>query len=205
MSLASSSSDRPWKDEWGATWLSDDAYTKALDAWVRRRMIAHHDAAERGAVHESVGPWTIDALVSDVHRHATAGRWLWATTAICFAQELLFCINDGGVDMSRHLGNFTDEVKTLRYLRNVIAHPANMPAKASTKADEKAEHSADEFCYRMERDPEFWKFAADLHGNWSLFADHRVTRFALRRLNTAGRSYVRQLLAAGGIEPPARP
>ena len=31
------------------------------------------------------------------------------------------------VDMSRRLGGFTDEAKTLRYLRNVIAHPASMP------------------------------------------------------------------------------
>jgi hypothetical protein len=139
--------DRSWEDEWRATWLCDGAYTSMLDGWVRLRMILHHQAADRVAVHESVGPWTIDGLASDIHRHATAGRWLWATTAICFVQELLFCIDDGGVDLSRHLSvGFTDEVKTLRYLRNVLAHPARMPVKTS-------ENSADEFCYRMERDP----------------------------------------------------
>lgn len=189
--------DRSWEDEWRATWLSDGAYTNTLDGWVRRRMIAHHRVAEREAVHESVGPWTVDGLVSDVHRHAIAGRWLWATTALCFIQELLFCIDDGGVDMARHLGGFTDEVKTLRYLRNVIAHPAKMPVKTG-------ENSVDEFCYRMERDPEFWTFAAELLDNWSLFADHRVTRFSLRRLNTAGRAYVRQLVSAGSIDLPTR-
>jgi hypothetical protein len=84
-------------------------------------MIRHHQAADRSAVHESVGPWTVDALVSDVHRHATAGRWLWATAAVCFLQELLFCIDDGGVEVSRHVSSsFFDEVRTLRYLRNVI-------------------------------------------------------------------------------------
>jgi hypothetical protein len=190
--------NRSWEDEWAATWLSDGAYVAALDGWVRRRMIAHHENAERKAVPESVGPWTVDGLVSDVRRHAIAGRWLWATTGICFIQELLFCIDDGAVDMSRHLDDgFTDEVKTLRYLRNVIAHPAKMPVKAS-------ENSVDEFCYRMERDPEFWMFAAELLDNWSLFADPRVTRFALRRLNTAGRAYVRQLVAARTIEYPTR-
>jgi hypothetical protein len=179
--------NRSWHDEWGATWLSDGAYTSMLDRWVRRRMILHHQAASRTAVHESVGPWTIDGLVSDVHRHATAGRWLWATTSVCFVQELLFCIDDGGVDMSQHLAaGFTDEVKTLRYLRNVLAHPAKMPVKTGA-------NSVDEFCYRMDRDPEFYDFAPELLGNWSLFADHRVTRFAIRRLNTAGRAYARQL------------
>lgn len=190
--------DRPWEAEWAATWLSDGAYVAALDGWVRRRMIAHHASAGRKAIGESVGPWTIDGLVSDLHRHATAGRWQWATTAICFIQELLFCIDDGAVDMSRHLDSgFIDEVKTLRYLRNVVAHPAKMPAPSG-------ECSVDELCYRMERDPEFWAFAAELLDNWSLFADHRVTRFALRRLNTAGRAYVRQLVAAGSIERPSR-
>jgi hypothetical protein len=190
--------DRPWDAEWAATWLSDRAYVAALDGWVRRRVIAHHAGAERKAVGESVGPWTIDGLVSDVHRHATASRWQWVTTAICFIQELLFCIDDGTVEMSRHLDSgFIDEVKTLRYLRNVIAHPAKMPASSG-------ESSVDELCYRMERDPEFWAFSAELLDNWSLFADHRVTRFALRRLNTAGRAYVRQLVAAGSIERPAR-
>lgn len=178
--------DRAWEDEWRATWLSDAAYTSTLDGWARRRMIEHHRAADREAYAESVGPWTVDGLVSDVHRHAVAGRWLWATTAICFVQELLFCIDDGGVDMSRHLSGFTDEVKTLRYLRNAVAHPAKMPVRTG-------ENSVDELCFRMERDPEFWEFASELLGNWSLFADHRVTRFALRRLNTAGRAYVRQL------------
>jgi hypothetical protein len=167
--------NRSWENEWAATWLSDGAYVAALDGWARRRMITHHENAERKAVPESVGPWTIDGLVSDVRRHAIAGRWLWGTTAICF----------------------TDEVKTLRYLRNVIAHPAKMPVKAS-------ENSVDEFCYRMERDPEFWTFAAELLDNWSLFADPRVTRFALRRLNTAGKAYVRQLVAARTIEYPTR-
>jgi hypothetical protein len=45
----------------------------------------------------------------------------------------------------------------------------------------------------MDRDPEFAQFAAELIGNWSLFGDRRVTVFALRRLNTAGRGYIRQL------------
>ena len=189
---------RSWESEWAETWLSDGAYVATLDGWVRRRMIAHHENAERRAVPDSVGPWTIDGLVSDIHRHATARRWLWATTGICFAQELLFCINDGAVDMSIHLDDsFTDQVKTLRYLRNVVAHPANMPVKSG-------ENSVDQFCYRMERDPEFWMFAAELLDNWSLFADQRVTRFALRRFNTAGRNYVRQLVNAKSIEHPAR-
>ena len=179
--------NRSWEAEWSATWPSDGAYVATLDAWVRRRMIAHHAAADREAFHESVGPWTIDGLVSDIHRHATAARWLWASTAISFVQELLFCIEDGSVDVSRHLSSgFTDEVKTLRYLRNVLAHPARMPMKVG-------ENSVDEFCFRVERDPEFYEFAPELIDNWSLFADHRVTRFALRRLNTAGRAYARQL------------
>jgi hypothetical protein len=123
---------------------------------------------------------------------------LWATTGVCFIQELLFCIDDGAVDMSRHLNQgFTDEVKTLRYLRNIVAHPAKMPMKTG-------ENSVDELCYRMDRDPEFWKFAPELLDNWSLFSDHRVTRFALRRLNTAGRSYVQQLVAARAIDHPSR-
>lgn len=193
---------RPWEKEWSETWLFDRAYVTTLDAWVRRRMTTHHAAANRDALPESIGPWTIDGLVSDLHRHATAGHWLWATTAISFIQELLFCIDDGGVDMSRHLGTFRDDVQTLRYLRNVVAHPANMPAK--TKDKEQTENSADKFCFRMERDPEFLDFAFELFGNWSLFSDHRVTRFALRRLNTAGRAYVKQLAASGSIEPPAR-
>jgi hypothetical protein len=105
---------------------------------------------------------------------------------ICLVQELLFCVDDGGVDMSRHLsGDFADEVRTLRYLRNVIARPAKMPVKTD-------ENSADEFCFRMEREPAFYELAPSLLDNWSLFADHRVTRFALRRLNTAGRAYGRQ-------------
>jgi hypothetical protein len=45
----------------------------------------------------------------------------------------------------------------------------------------------------MQREPAFYEFAPSLLDNWSLFADHRVTRFALRRLNTAGRAYGRQL------------
>lgn len=196
----------PVGKEWSETWLFDRAYVTTLDVWVRRRMTAHHAAANREALPESIGPWTIDGLVSDVHRHATAGHWLWATTAISVIQELLFCIDDGGVDLSRHLGTFRDDVQTLRYLRNVIAHPANMPvtATAKTKDKEKTENSADKFCFRMERDPEFLDFAAELFGNWSLFSDHRVTRFALRRLNTAGRAYVKQLVASGSIEFPTR-
>ena len=55
-----------------------------------------------------------------------------------------------------------------------------------------------------ERDAEFWEFAAELLDNWSLFADHRVTRFALRRFNTAGRAYVRQLVASRSIDYPTR-
>jgi hypothetical protein len=176
-----------WQDDWTATWLSDPAYVRMLDGWVRRQHVEHHAIAERRAHDGTVGPWTIAGLVSDVHRHAMARHWLWATTAICFTQELLFCIDDGGVDLSRNLSNdFTDEVKTLRYLRNVIAHPAKMPVKVG-------ENSADQLCFRMERDSEFWAFAPELLDNWSLFADHRVTRFALRRLNTAGRAYGRQL------------
>jgi len=179
--------ERSWEDEWSRTWLADASYASALDGWVRRRMVEHHEAVGRQADQLSVGPWTIDRLVSDIHRHAKATRWLWATTAICFMQELLFCIDDGGVDLSRHLStSFTDEVLTLRYLRNVIAHPARMPGDA-------AENSADQFCFRMERDPEFWEFASELLGNGALFGDHRVTRFALRRLNIAGRAYGRQL------------
>jgi hypothetical protein len=179
--------DRSWESEWGRTWLADAAYTSTLDGWVRRRMVEHHAAVGRQADQLSVGPWTIDSLVNDIHRHATAARWLWATTAICFVQELLFCIEDGGVEPSRHLSTgVTGEVLTLRYLRNVIAHPARMP-------DDATENSADQFCFRMERDPEFWEFASELLGNWSLFGDHRVTRFALRRLNIAGRAYSRQL------------
>jgi hypothetical protein len=150
-------------------------------------MIEHYEVAERRAELGTLGPWTLDGLVVDVHRHAAAGRWLWATTAICLVQELLFCVDDGGVDMSRHLsGGFADEVRTLRYLRNVIAHPAKMPVKTG-------ENSADEFCFRMEREPAFYELAPSLLDNWSIFADHRVTRFALRRLNTAGRAYGRQL------------
>jgi hypothetical protein len=76
------SRDRSWEDEWCATWLSDRTHVSTLDGWVRRQMIAHHAAADREALHESVGPWTIDGLVSDVHRHAAAGHWLWATTSI---------------------------------------------------------------------------------------------------------------------------
>jgi len=179
--------DRSWQDEWGRAWLSDSEFTTALDGWVRRRMIEHYEVAERRAELGTLGPWTLDGLVADVHRHAAAGRWLWATTAICLVQELLFCIDDGGVDMSRHLsGDFADEVRTLRYLRNVIAHPAKMPVTTG-------ENSADEFCFRMERDPALYELAPSLLDNWSLFADHRVTRFALRRLNTAGRAYGRQL------------
>lgn len=179
--------DHTWEEEWRRTWLSDAAFTNALDAWVRRRMIEHHGAVERQANKDNVGPWTIERLVSDVHRHATSGRWLWATTAICFTQELLFCIDDGGVDLSRHLsGGFADEVRTLRYLRNVIAHPAKMPVMTG-------ENSADEFSFRMERERDFYEFAPELLDDWSLFADHRVTRFALRRLNVAGRAYGRQL------------
>jgi hypothetical protein len=45
----------------------------------------------------------------------------------------------------------------------------------------------------MERESAFYELAPSLLDNWSLFADHRVTRFALRRLNTAGRAYGRQL------------
>ena len=98
-----------------------------------------------------------------------ASHWLWATTAICFLQELLFCIDDGGVDMSRHLSDdFIDEVKTLRYLRNVVAHPAKMPVKTG-------ENAVDQLCFRMEREPQFWSFAPELLDNWSMFADHRVT------------------------------
>jgi len=90
-------------------------------------------------------------------------------------------------DMSHHLSDdFIDEVKTLRYLRNVVTHPAKMPVKTG-------ENSVDQLCFRMEREPQFWSFAPELLDNGSLFADHRVTRFALRRLNTAGRAYGRQL------------
>ncbi len=196
---------RSWEDEWRATWLSDRAYVSTLDGWVRRRMIAHHAAADREALHESVGPWTIDGLVSDVHRHAAAGHWLWATTSICFLQELLFCIEDGGVDLSRHLGNgFADEIEALRDLRNVVAHPANMPVPDDARAGVKNEHAVDSFCARMEHDQEFWGFAVELLGNWSLFSDRRVTRFALRRLNTTGRAYVRQLVASKSIDLPTR-
>jgi len=89
--------------------------------------------------------------------------------------------------MSRHLsGDFADEVRTLRYLRNIIARPAKMPVKTG-------ENSADEFCFRTEREPAFYELAPSLLDHWSRFADHRVTRFALRRLNTAGRAYGRQL------------
>ena len=70
---------------------------------MRRRHIEHHEAAERRAYDDTVGPWTIAGLVGSIHRHAIANNWSWATTAICFVQELLFCIDDGGVDMSRHL------------------------------------------------------------------------------------------------------
>jgi hypothetical protein len=147
-------------------------------------MLTHHQDRERAALPESLGPWTVDGLASDVHRHALADRWLWATTAICFLQELLFCIDDGGIHPSKRLGAFTDEVQALVYLRNVIAHPANLGADAT---------SAKEFCYRMDRDPEFQDFSTDLMENWSLFARDQVTRFALRRLNTAGRAYARQL------------
>jgi hypothetical protein len=196
---------RSWEDEWRATWLSDRAYVNALDGWVRRRMIAHHAAADREARHESVGPWTVDGLVSDVHRHASASHWLWATTSICFLQELLFCIDDGGVELSRHLGaGFADEIEALRDLRNVIAHPAKMPEKSNARAGEKKEHAVDSFCARMERDHEFWEFAVELLGNWSLFSDRRVTRFALRRLNTAGRAYVRQLGSSKSVDLPRR-
>lgn len=199
------SRDRSWEDEWRATWLSDRAYVSTLDGWVRRRMIAHHGAADREALHESVGPWTIDGLVSDVHRHAGADRWLWATTSLCFLQELLFCIDDGGVDLSRHLGGgFADEIEALRDLRNVVAHPAKMPVKSSARSGEKKEHAVDSFCARMGHDQEFWGFAAELLGNWSLFSDRRVTRFALRRLNTTGRAYVRQLVASKSIDLPTR-
>ncbi|HET7499926.1 MAG TPA: hypothetical protein VFK02_02960 [Kofleriaceae bacterium] len=179
--------DRSWQNDWAETWLSDPAYVSTLDHWVRRRHVQHHEAAERQAAYGTVGPWTVAGLVSDVHRHAIASHWLWATTAICFLQELVFCIDDGGVDMSRHLSDdFIDEVKTLRYLRNVVAHPAKMPVKTG-------ENSVDQLCFRMEREPQFWSFAPELLDNWSLFADHRVTRFALRRINTAGRAYGRQL------------
>jgi len=106
----------------------------------------------------TVGPWTVDGLVSDVHRHASAGRWLWATTAICLLQELLFCIDDGGVDMSRHLSDFTDEVRTLRTCARDRAHRED--------AREGRRESADEFCFRMERDSEFWMFAPELLDNW---------------------------------------
>jgi hypothetical protein len=55
--------------------------------------------------------------------------------------------------MSRHLsGDFADEVRTLRYLRNGIAHPAKMPVKTG-------ENSADAFCFRMEREPAFHELA----------------------------------------------
>jgi len=179
--------DHSWEQEWRRTWLSDAAFTSALDGWVRRRMIEHHEVAKRQANRDTVGPWMVERLVSDVHRHATSGRWIWATTAICFTQELLFCVDDGGVDTSRHLSSsFADEVRTLRYLRNVIAHPAKMP-------EESGENPVDEFCYRMERERDFYEFAPELLDDWSLFADHRVTRFALRRLNVAGRAYGRQL------------
>lgn len=58
--------DRSWEDEWAATWLKDRAYVAALDGWVRRRMVAHYAKADRSAVPESIGPWTIDGLVSDI-------------------------------------------------------------------------------------------------------------------------------------------
>jgi len=178
---------RSWDAELGATWLDDPSLVSALDVWVRRRMLEHHRRAARPAQQDSLGPWTVDGLVSEIRRHAHSGHWSWATTAICFLQELLFCIDDGAVELSRHLAtSFVDEVLTLRYLRNVIAHPARMPVVVG-------ENAVDELCFRMDRDPEFAQFAAELIGNWSLFGDRRVTVFALRRLNTAGRGYIRQL------------
>ena len=200
--------DRSWEDEWRAAWLSDAAYTSTLDGWVRRRMIVHHVAAGRGAHHESVGPWTVDGLVSDVHRHAVAGRWLWATTAICFVQELLFCIDDGGVDMSRHLSDFTDVVKTLRYLRNVIAHPANMPVEGG-------ENSVDEFS--LPHGPRPRVLGVHARAARQLVVVCRPPRHPLRpparehgwpRVRTATRAASASLTASwrscGGREPPSR-
>ena len=79
-----------------------------------------------------------------------------------------------------------------------------MPVPDGARAGEKKEHAVDSFCARMDHDQEFWGFAVELLGNWSLFSDRRVTRFALRRLNTSGRAYVRQLQASKSIDLPTR-
>ena len=76
------SRDRSWEEDWRETWLADAAYVSMLDRWVRRRHIEHHEAAERRAHDDTVGPWIIAGLVGDTHRHAIANNWLWATTAI---------------------------------------------------------------------------------------------------------------------------
>lgn len=188
---------RSWVDEWGETWLSRPETIQRIDGWVRERLVSHHQKAHRAAAHDSVSPWSIDALVADVDRFAQSTDWLWATTSICLLQELLFCADDGGIRASRSVPNsILDEVTTLRLLRNALFHPANIAPTSSKDVDPALE----QLSFRMDRDPEFANFAADLMGNWSFLASRPVTVFALRRLNSAGREYARQL----GWSVPAR-
>src|SRR5262249_51150251 len=115
------------------------------------------------------------ARPADAHRDRRTGRDTAAEAAamVCAA-----------VEVSRHVSSgFLDEVRARRYLRNVIAHPAKLPVTTG-------ETSVAESCFRMERDPEFWAFAAELPAHSRMRCDDDGSRRRRRRTTSTMRLIV---------------
>ena len=176
---------RSWADEWRATWLADDTFVFLLDGWARRQLTEHHARAGRAASVESVGPWSVGGLASDVGRFAATQNWLWASMDLCQLQELVFCAADGGLKASNNVPRWINiTVDQLRLVRNALMHPA-------FSASNGGEPHVELLRPLLERDPDFAKLAKDLESDRSMMATRPLTVFTLRRVNSTVREYRR--------------
>ncbi|MBI5498150.1 MAG: hypothetical protein HY904_24320 [Deltaproteobacteria bacterium] len=175
---------RSWNEQFAQTWLTPGEARAQMDAWVRTRLRGHRVHAAPSL--ESVAAWSVDLLADDIQRFGNGCQWLWCTTAVGLAAELIFGSIAGGTfpkdtpfryDLKR-------VVDALREIRNATVHPAfqNAAAGQGVPPVERLYDILDQ-----DDDAAVKELALRLTEDWSLLADRPLSTFALRQLDAAGR------------------
>lgn len=186
--------DRGWPDAVNRTWLSKTRTCKDLDEQLRV-WLAGHRVLKKDEVRLPLPFVSSKApLIMDMKDQLLAlGRenlWYWCSTAISITGELLFAAKSGGVfspetrvEWTNWNKNAGPDVEVLRILRNVFCHPAH---QRDTKSG--IPHITSLLNHLKTNTGEH-ELAAMIAQDWSTVGSSQVARFALQKLNVAGRHF----------------
>lgn len=154
---------------------------------------------EGAAAPESVAPWSVNMLATEIEEFGRDRRWLWCTAAIVLMAELVFCADAGGIFPARDnkYGNLDADMEALRIVRNATFHPA---FQSGTSGSGQPPIERLFVLLDNDDDAEVREVAIRLATDWSYFATRPITSYALRKLNSGGHLYVDRLHASGRLE-----